>query len=271
MNMQPASMSHPNPTPTECYDTCYLFCEGYAAVVSIPEHLSTDQWDALITAFRERAVPDAEEHRFAHVWVMEMNERRSHAGVFWDEELANSQGSSYVLMALADSTDEALSACENHIKKEGDVVRIQTLRPQHFIHEEAARMVARVMLPEIPPVPVVARDKLPRERAFPERGGNRLFVGLFPTGFVYVDRWVDASGDYKKLGYLNYAELDFQWEKGASTAPQELLDEVVCEVENTRARLGESQVVAGNMSVILGSGRRLPTPAVLNRGKAARR
>jgi hypothetical protein len=253
-------------SPPISYTTRYLCCEEVAAVVSVPSRLTGDQWDVLLSAFRERAVADAEQRRHAHVWNLEIDSQRSHAGVFWHEELASSQGSSYLLMPLAECSDEALDTCELHIRREGDVVRVQSLRPTQFIHEEAARLVARALLPAIPPVPSLKKEERERENvALPhQRGAQRLFAAHYPTGIVYADTWIDVSNDYKGLGYLNYEGLYFDWYKGAATAPKELLAEVVSHVEGIRARLGEDYPIAGNMSVVLGGRYILPSPSILN-------
>lgn len=256
-------------SPQMSYTSRYLCCEDVAAVVSVPSRLTSDQWDALLSAFRERAVADEEQRSSVHVWNLEIDARRSHAGVFWHEELASSQGSSYLLMPLAECSDEALDACERHIRREGDVVRVQSLRPTQFIHEEAARIVARALLPAIPPVPKKGERLNERPTPAHERAKNRLFVANYPTGLVYTDSWVDVSSDYKGLGYLNYEGLYFDWYQGAATAPKELLAEVVADVERMRAKIGEEYAVGGNMSVVLGGRLIPPPPAILGAGAKA--
>jgi hypothetical protein len=45
---------------------------------------------------------------------------------------------------------------------------------------------------------------------------GRLFIGIYPTGLSYSDRGVEEHGDYKKLGYLNYASLKLDLNKDCS-------------------------------------------------------
>lgn len=49
--------------------------------------------------------------------------------------------------------------------------------------------------------------------------GPRLFIGLFPAGIVYADRWMEQHRDYKRLGFLPYDDLRLQV---APDCPEEL-------------------------------------------------
>jgi len=36
---------------------------------------------------------------------------------------------------------------------------------------------------------------------------DRLFIGVYPEGIVYADRYVQPHGDYKRLAFLSYRSL----------------------------------------------------------------
>jgi hypothetical protein len=80
--------------------------------------------------------------------------------------------------------------------------------------------------------------------------GDRLFVGTFPTGLVYADRWVEEHGDYRRLAYLNYRTLELDIER---SVPAELKKRIVSDAEGIRAMAGTGYAVAGNQYVVLGS------------------
>lgn len=41
---------------------------------------------------------------------------------------------------------------------------------------------------------------------------RRLFIGIFPTGISYADKYYEAHGDYKRLAFLSYATLTLEIE-----------------------------------------------------------
>ncbi len=36
---------------------------------------------------------------------------------------------------------------------------------------------------------------------------DRLFIGVYPTGIAYADKWNEVDGDYKRLAFLRFATL----------------------------------------------------------------
>jgi hypothetical protein len=82
-----------------------------------------------------------------------------------------------------------------------------------------------------------------------KKEGPRLFVGCYPTGFVYADRHVERHGDYKRLAYLNYESLLLDLEPDC---PIDLALEIRAHVVEIHAKAGTPYQIAGNMTVILG-------------------
>ena len=107
-----------------------LFCNGLAATVFVPRDFSADQWESLRLRFLDMAVSDPDEGEWAHVWNLPLLSDRIHAGVPWHEELAGPDGMSYVLLPSGYVGDAAIHACEEFIRRTGDVVRLRVLRPE---------------------------------------------------------------------------------------------------------------------------------------------
>ena len=42
---------------------------------------------------------------------------------------------------------------------------------------------------------------------------HRIFSGVYPTGIVWADRYIEKHGDYKKLAYLNFGTLELEVQK----------------------------------------------------------
>jgi hypothetical protein len=81
-----------------------------------------------------------------------------------------------------------------------------------------------------------------------KKEGQRIFIGCYPTGLVYSDRWVEKDGDYKRLAYLNYGTLKLEIQKDC---PGKLADEIIAHSKTMKR--GESFQIAGNLAVTLGS------------------
>ena len=80
--------------------------------------------------------------------------------------------------------------------------------------------------------------------------GHRLFVGVFPGGLVYADRWAEQHGDYKRLAFLPYATLALQVEPDC---PPDLRTEIETAAATIIAQRGQPfQVSACGQTVILG-------------------
>jgi len=88
--------------------------------------------------------------------------------------------------------------------------------------------------------PVMTKDK-----------GHRLFIGLYPCGVVYADRWVERHGDYKRLAFLSYATLKLDVEKDC---PPELAEQIRTDARRIQDKRGENYVITGSgQTVLLGS------------------
>lgn len=83
-------------------------------------------------------------------------------------------------------------------------------------------------------------------------GGDRLFVGVYPTGIVYADRSREEHGDYKRLAFLPYRTLELEWSKGV---PADLKKRIESDARVIQARRGEEfQVSTAGQTVRLGDG-----------------
>jgi hypothetical protein len=81
---------------------------------------------------------------------------------------------------------------------------------------------------------------------------DRLFVGVYPAGFVYADRAREEHGDYKKVAFLPYSTLELEVRDPKSP----LLALVRAHAAKIQARRGEQYVVSGaGQTVLLGGGR----------------
>jgi len=137
----PVILAPTPPTPVEAkVSPYYFFCEGVAAIVMIPAGLSSDGWGRIQKAFMDLAVPVAKQ-RFAHVGCYRLYRDRQHGGVFWDEELANADGASFLILAMEDSTKESICACQGYIRATQDVVRLRILRPTRWTGVEMAEIM----------------------------------------------------------------------------------------------------------------------------------
>lgn len=80
---------------------------------------------------------------------------------------------------------------------------------------------------------------------------ERLFSGIYPTGIMYADRTNEVNGDYKRLAFLPYKELELEVEKDC---PADLRTQIEQSAAKIIARRGERFQISGssNQSVILG-------------------
>lgn len=78
----------------------------------------------------------------------------------------------------------------------------------------------------------------------------RLFIGVFPCGLSYADRWTEQHGDYKRLAFLPYSTLVLQVEPDC---PPDLRTEIETDAATIIARRGQPfQVSACGQTVTLG-------------------
>lgn len=79
---------------------------------------------------------------------------------------------------------------------------------------------------------------------------NRLFIGCYPAGLVYADRFVEERGDYKTLAFLSYSTLELEWR--AKSIPADLRERIEQDAISMQSMRGQQYSIAGNMSVTLG-------------------
>lgn len=90
-----------------------------------------------------------------------------------------------------------------------------------------------------------------RRTLFPKPG--RLFIGKYPCGIVYADRWNDDHGDYKRLAFLPYGSLVLDVEPGC---PPELLGEITEHAATLQAQRGQPyQISTAGQTITLGVSR----------------
>jgi len=79
---------------------------------------------------------------------------------------------------------------------------------------------------------------------------ERLFIGVYPAGLVYADRFREVEGDYARLAFLPYDTLDLQV---SADCPAELCQPVSDHADRMRAKRGQAfQVSTCGQTVILG-------------------
>lgn len=64
----------------------------------------------------------------------------------------------------------------------------------------------------------------------------RLFAGVFPCGIVYADRGREVSGDYARLGFLDYGTLTLILEKNC---PVEFAEAIRADAAEIQAKKGQ--------------------------------
>lgn len=81
---------------------------------------------------------------------------------------------------------------------------------------------------------------------------DRLFIGLYPTGFVYADRVRERNGDYLTLARLPYRSLKLEWSRGVKV-PLELRKEIEEHAFKMQSRAGEEiKISTAGQTVKLG-------------------
>lgn len=79
---------------------------------------------------------------------------------------------------------------------------------------------------------------------------DRLFIGVYPGGLVYADRYVEEHGDYRRLGFLSYRTLELELSK---KVPKAVLPLIEASADAMKAKKGQFfQISASNQGVILG-------------------
>lgn len=80
---------------------------------------------------------------------------------------------------------------------------------------------------------------------------RRLFIGVYPCGLVYADRFVEVNGDYKRLAFLSYSTLQLELEKDC---PWDLADQIKRDAAAMQAKAGHQFPISTcNQTVTLGT------------------
>lgn len=77
----------------------------------------------------------------------------------------------------------------------------------------------------------------------------RLFIGCYPTGWMYCDRLVQKDGDYRRVAFLPYGSLALEVE---TQCPAALLPLIEAHAADMQARKGQQYQTAGNSWITLG-------------------
>lgn len=83
---------------------------------------------------------------------------------------------------------------------------------------------------------------------------ERLFIGCYPTGFVFSDKKKQEYGDYMQIAYINYntLELKFHQRDGKPKKINKECEEYIKWYHST-LKPGQCTRIAMNMMVVLGS------------------
>jgi hypothetical protein len=80
---------------------------------------------------------------------------------------------------------------------------------------------------------------------------SRLFIGIYPCGLVYADRFRVKSGDYARLAFMAYSTLALEVE---ADCPHELRVKIEEHAQSIKARRGQNfQISTAGQTVVLGS------------------
>lgn len=82
---------------------------------------------------------------------------------------------------------------------------------------------------------------------------DRLFIGVYPAGLSYADRWKMDHGDYVRLAFLQFSSLELTIYDGC---PEELRGQIRTHAAGMQVRRGETfKVSTSGQTVLLGSQR----------------
>ena len=84
-----------------------------------------------------------------------------------------------------------------------------------------------------------------------ERAERNLFAGVYPCGIVYADRSREVGGDYKRLAFLPYRELELQFEKDCTPAFRTIIRRDAAPIQARRGQ--QFEVSACGQTVMLGA------------------
>jgi hypothetical protein len=107
-----------------------LFGNGVGAILELNRGETTSgDYGQLYDAFQEQA----EFSKDHYVGIVVLDPWESHAGVFWDWELAGPAGASYRIHILPDTAIMDVAKCIHHIRRSYDCVRLTRNRIKRLI------------------------------------------------------------------------------------------------------------------------------------------
>jgi len=81
---------------------------------------------------------------------------------------------------------------------------------------------------------------------------ERLFIGVYPGGIVYADRFIEVQGDYKRLAFLPYHSLLLEW--ASNDCPSDVRHIIENDAAKIVAMRGQYYPVsASGQTVLLGA------------------
>jgi len=81
-------------------------------------------------------------------------------------------------------------------------------------------------------------------------GEDRLFIGCFATGIAYADRHHELGGDYKRLGFLRFSDLELTVE---ADCPADLARRIELHAAELQARRGQTyRITTSGQTITLG-------------------
>lgn len=105
-----------------------------AAKVEIPTDFSSDDWSRMAEHFTRTAHPRCGKDWLDHYLGSYMLREEWRTGnVYWDEELASRDGMSFLILPMPEATPEETRALRARLRRDRDVVRIQTAQIHHWI------------------------------------------------------------------------------------------------------------------------------------------
>jgi hypothetical protein len=141
--------------------------------------------------------------------------------------------------ALADEIAEAIALAQKHNPWPTAAERV------------AAALVRKTIATNVQHVLTRRISNFDAQRFQRKTCTQRLHIGKFPAGLVYVDTSREKHGDYARLAFLSYATLKLDIERDC---PADLREEIVAHAATLQARAGEEfEVSQCGQTVLLGS------------------
>lgn len=80
----------------------------------------------------------------------------------------------------------------------------------------------------------------------------RIFSGVYPCGIVYADRKREVAGDYKRLGFLDFATLTLKIERDCTRHLAEEIRKDARAIQNQRGQ--QYEISSSGQTITLGHG-----------------